>query len=73
MAYEEVTISKGIPMPVKKKRNRYNWEAMEVGDSFFMDKSRQISSTTKWQRAKKDGREYDMAPEGSGFRIWRVS
>jgi len=68
-------ISAGIPPPVK--RNRYPWNLMEVGDSFFVPDTlpSNVSSAVAHvhNRSKKRFRSQRRVVKGvTGTRVWRV-
>ena len=76
-------IEKGIPMPAeseRRKRTRYPFGAMEVGDSFWIpvepDRRRfvQQSVITAWRHCRvKRGWTFTSRVDGEGIRVWRVA
>ena len=67
MPYE---IEKGIPMPAHTKRKpKYPWADMEVGDSFVVPGTRR-PIPPKALRA--DGWRWRTSVEEGGVRVWRV-
>lgn len=74
-------IEKGVPMPepgVSPGRPRkYNWPAMEVGDSVFsagdfarIDECNAYSAARVW--GTRNGRKFAGRTVEGGVRIWRV-
>lgn len=59
----------------KKRRSKYPWEDMEIGDSFYIPKSDNptpsnvIGYASKRFKAKYVSR---IEPHGEGSRIWRI-
>ena len=70
-------IEKNIPPPVRSTAAHLvdDFDAMEVGDSAFLDgllpNSPEMSNLRA--RATRKGRKIITAREGSGVRLWRVS
>lgn len=74
-------IDKNIPIPPsnRKTRNRYRkyqWEAMEVGDSFLFartEKTKQASINSMCcKHSKKLNRTFEWHLTDEGYRCWRV-
>lgn len=72
-----VTIEKGVPFRDGRtdgRRPKYPWSDMEVGDSFRVEGvTRNAMSATARYHAKKTGRTYRAATEGTGVRVWRMA
>lgn len=77
-----IAVQKGIPMPEKRSPlQKYQWDTMEVGDSFAVSTQKLASSLVSAQNRKprapyaRDARRFLAGPdpEGPGGRIWRVS
>lgn len=89
----QFTLDRNVPLPgdyrledpeqVVRRRTRYPWRSMKVGDSFwtglrasdahdtlFHLRRRLIFATNKAEREGKGS--YVIAKEGKGFRVWRV-
>jgi hypothetical protein len=66
------TIEKNIPI---KRKTKYPFSAMEVGDSFFVDdpKSQAKLSGAGTAHGRKYGKKFLTAQEGNGIRVWRVA
>ena len=67
----KIKIEKGILIP--KKPNKYPFDKMEIGDSFFVDEKR----INLYQHARKYKNEnkkfaFTIKEEGTGVRIWRT-
>lgn len=65
-------IEKDIPMPEfedKGRSTKYPWTEMEFGDSFF-SKTKNPPGVRKEYRDA--GLRFRSAPEGDGWRTWRV-
>ena len=68
-------IRKGVPLPVQRTNNSYNFSALEVGDSIFIPDAVYSSSKPFWAAQKyssRAGKKIVSKKEGSGIRIWRV-
>jgi hypothetical protein len=64
-------IEKNIPMPERKRSElSETCQEMNVGDSFYTSvKARPNLAAI----AAKTGRQFRVAPEGAGWRVWRKS
>lgn len=75
MHAETVPIEQSIPVP--KKRNRYDFPSMKVGDSmFFADETEAKSAYISARHyAKKHDPQFKLCRKKiyGGFRVWRVS
>lgn len=69
-------IEKGIPIPDRAQSpndRKYNWRAMEVGDSFLAPHSTAVSLTTAAYRAGcRLGWDFAVRTTPQGPRVWRV-
>ena len=79
-------IDKGIPIPGSihgggRKKNKYPFEEMEVGDSFFVKCSKEKrqniqatlkNSTQRLPKMKFTTRFVTEKGRGTGVRIWRI-
>ena len=62
-----IKIDKGIAIP--NKRNKYPWDTIEIGDSFFtLANVRMLTHI----RSKVYGHKYSVRKENNGFRVWRT-
>ena len=70
------TIEKGVPVPKRKTRaNKYPFESMQVGDSFFAPVSWQaLYNNSNYFRKTRNLTDWKFkaAYEMGGARIWRV-
>ena len=63
-------------LPEGRKRGarpKYDWAAMEVGDSVYFDTRAPISSARKFQLFSLTGWKCSYRTEGKGVRIWRIA
>lgn len=75
----QVKIKKGVALPVSRTKWESVFDAMQAGDSFFVEKSearsRAVSEFSKWKR-KNDSRKafgfISRAVDG-GYRCWMVA
>ena len=68
----EVEVSKGVPLPLPKKRFPYN--VMDVGDSFFVEGSTlQLVCNYNYRAGKRFGKKFIARREDSGVRVWRTA
>lgn len=72
----EFTIDKGIPVPKQVgagRKTKYLFDAMEVGDSFFIkDTKVKTISRTCGQHGKRLGRKFASRTVDGGVRVWRT-
>ncbi len=73
---DKISIERGIPAPVLHARNKYPFQEMLVGDSFFCtQKDGSVSSSAAWVQ-KKHGFKFTcriVVENGvKGTRCWRV-
>lgn len=67
----QVTVEKGIAIPVASRATKYPWDKMEIGDSFFMDVSVTSASAAASNARKRYGFFYTVRAENAGSRVWR--
>lgn len=68
-----IPIDKGVPLPVHRN-NIYPFEALEVGDSFFLSgKSQDFISGSASHYARKLSRRFTVRNVDGGVRVWRVA
>lgn len=71
-----VTIERGVPVPQMRtgRPAKYPWDKMGVGDSFSVSGKtlNGIRSTARYH-ANRLGREFRVATDGSGVRVWRTA
>src|SRR5262245_56266357 len=71
-----ITIEKGIEMPAATARQKYPWDAMEVGDSFFVPNAPKSLAGSCSKRSKDGPHEYAArtwtARGVKGLRVWRT-
>lgn len=64
-------IKKNVPIP--SFPNKYPWEALEIGDSFFVNGKRAtLLSSAKGHTERKTGRKFTTRSVEGGCRVWRV-
>jgi len=67
-----ITVESGIPAPAS--RTKYPWDAMKVGESFFVPgKSTNQLGGLLTARARADGRKYTSRTVDGGTRVWRIA
>jgi len=72
----EFTIEKGVPVPKQVgagRKNKYPFDALEVGDSFFVKdtKVKAISKTCS-NHGKRLSRKFASRTVDGGVRVWRT-
>lgn len=70
-----IVIEDGVPMPRPLREGggcKYPFQALEVGQSFFVLASRETLSTPASRWGKRLGRKFAVRKEGQGQRVWRV-
>lgn len=74
MTHHAIKIDKGIPLPPRGGRQRYPWQEMEVGDSFFVEGAsvRSLSAAAA-QVGRRSGRKFSLRTVEGGVRCWRVA
>ena len=68
-------IEKGIPAPPARNYYlRYPWDAMAVGDSFFVpdDKRSSVRSAASKRNQLNNGKRFISRAVEGGVRVWRV-
>ena len=66
----EITVEKGVPVPPSgQKKTKYPWRQMEVGDSFWCDKS---GSHLMSMAARMLPMKFRTQKENDGTRVWRI-
>ena len=68
MAY---AITKGVPIPAPV-RNKYPFDALFVGDSFFVPNTK-IENLPIKKAARRTGFKFTGRKEGTGVRVWRIA
>jgi hypothetical protein len=64
-------VEKGVPIPLG--RDKYPWERLDVGDSFFVPGKTLRSLATQTSYAgKRFGRRFRIRLVDGGVRIWRI-
>ncbi len=65
-------IDKGIPVPAR--HNRYPWDRMKIGDSFFVKNAdkHNVSSAASL-RGRHYGEKYTCRSIDGGVRVWRIA
>ena len=67
-----IKIDKGIPMPTRSTE-KYPFEKMEVGDSFFVPGLGIRSVSTRVEdESRKSGRKFKSRSVEGGVRVWRI-
>lgn len=61
-------LTNDIPLPQKE---RYPFEQMSVGDSFYSEKRSARTAAMNYQ--KKNGVKFASRREGAGVRLWRIA
>jgi len=74
----EFKIEKGVPVPLKKGRNRsskYPFKDMEIGDSFHVVgmKRGALGSRAVFYRKEHPGWDFTVRTVDGGTRIWRIA
>lgn len=74
----EFTIEKDVPMPKvdNKRRGRYPFEEMEIGDSFFVPEAvasaNSLGSSVHYFCKGKKSYKFSVRREQGGCRVWRT-
>jgi hypothetical protein len=69
----EIKIEKDIPLP-PERRSRYPWNAMQVGDSFFVDnevQGRKLRGAAN-AASKRLKKKFAVRRVTGGYRCWRI-
>lgn len=79
MSVQKVKIERGVPLTSRKNSggcpNKYPWEKLEVGDSFYIDNQSSPYSMLKaynYGLPIKKRIKITRRLEGNGQRIWRI-
>jgi hypothetical protein len=75
MKDEPYRIEKDIPIPPQKRRSRYPFEDMAVGDSFIVPVSKRNSlagSISRFQNFIDSSKEFTYRQMDDGYRVWRT-
>lgn len=69
-------VEKGHPVPKDRRRWKYPWRDLEVGDSFFVPKVdrtlKQMQNVTYCKNRNK-AKRFVCRPIDGGTRVWRVN
>jgi hypothetical protein len=72
----EFKIDKGVPMSVGTgRRSSYPFSTMEVGDSFFVSKTKSVEtirSAASWHGTR-NNKKFSVRKHDDGHRVWRVA
>jgi hypothetical protein len=69
----EFKIESDVPVPDERRRFKYPWSEMKVGDSFFVENgSQNVLSTAGRQYGRFHGGKFSTRKEGNGVRVWRI-
>ena len=70
----QIDIDKDVPVPSNTRvRNRYPYELLKVGESFFVkDVALQSMYNTNFRWGRKLSRRFISRSEDGGVRVWRV-
>jgi len=70
----EFKIEKGVPMPTGWGGKKYPWDAMDVGDSVYVEGPTRSGVYASFDRVKaKTGKQFTLRPDGAGWRVWRTA
>lgn len=74
----KIQIEKNIEMPFvgRKKKNRiYPFNEMEIGDSFFCQKNKNLvyQAALLYSKQLNGERKFKTIEEGAGSRTWRIA
>lgn len=75
-AHNEIRIEKGVPIPdAPKKGSTWPLRAMEVGDSFSLDKDRltALRSAIAYEKRLDPSKNYTVRTLPTEVRCWRVA
>jgi hypothetical protein len=66
-------IDKNIPIPTEKRRSKYPWIEMEVGDSFLVARELKASIRSLVSVKNTAGKEkFTYRTTQDGIRVWRI-
>lgn len=72
----EIKIQKNVPIPARaKKKSKYPFEKMAVGDSFSasVKPAGVYASAQKWAKDNNADARFVVRAEGEGSRCWRAA
>lgn len=70
---EEIKVEKGIPLPISFQAQRYPFDKMDIGDSFFIEKvEAQRLSAAASLYGKRNNMKFSVRSIDNGYRCWRV-
>lgn len=74
MSGPKAAVEKGMPMPTARYRSRFDWSALEVGDSYSADDPR-IRDSAAYYRKRNPSWRYACRfdPADRRYRVWRVA
>jgi hypothetical protein len=69
-----ITIERGIPIPPKASREaKYPFDALDIGDSFFVEgKAAKSFGSTIQAATKRTGFKFTFRAFDDGVRVWRT-
>ena len=68
-----IEVTKLVPLPELRSRNKYPYEEMEVEDSFYVEGvSAQNIFNCNYKRNKVGDKQFIARKEGDGVRVWRT-
>lgn len=69
----EFKIEKNVPIPAdRRKKSKYPWKEMEIGDSFFVPGKGTHEFRAVPGAQKRYGMKFTMRAVEGGVRVWRV-
>ena len=74
----EIKVEKGVEIPPMKAHNKYPWDRLEVGDSFFVtltnrnEHSLRSSLAACANNRSRRGNKFIVRKVDGGFRVWRT-
>lgn len=71
-------VEKGVPLPpLSGGRARYPWDAMEIGDSFFVPGRTSVEmaaiAASASHAKRRSGWRFSCRAESDGARVWRIA
>ena len=70
----DFTIEKNVPIPIQKRRCKYPWHELEIGDSFFVSEIKVISiSSSANSYGTRTGKKFTIRSVDGGCRVWRIA
>lgn len=67
-----IVIEKNVPLPTNTVKAKYPFEAMEVGDSFFVDRKPATLYGAARRAAVRLTRKFAVREAEGGSRVWRT-